>query len=178
LTSVELDITRPLPFESASFDGVVCQNVIECVADRNRLLAEIARILKPEGSAVIGHYDFDGVLLASDDRAMTRRMVHGYADHTQNWQDASEGQMGRLLPGLIAGSSFSHAVTETVLFVDLALSRESYALDHLTGMVALSKEFGVPEDSAREWLAALQARSDAGRFYYALPWMYVVARPI
>jgi SAM-dependent methyltransferase len=178
LTLVQLDIAGPLPFASASFDSVMCQNVIECIADRDRLLAEIARILKPKGTAVIGHYDFDGVLLASDDRALTRRMVHGYANYTQSWQDTSEGQMGRLIPGLVARSAFSDAVTETVLFVDLALSKESYSLDHVERMVTLSKEFGVPEDSAREWLAALRARSDAGRFYYALPWTYVVARAV
>jgi SAM-dependent methyltransferase len=175
---VELDISEKLPFASAYFDCIVCQNVIECVADRDALLAEMARILKPGGMAVVGHYDFDGVLLASDDRALTRRMIHGYADHTQNWQDVSEGQMGRQLPGLVARSSFCEVVTETVLFVDLTLSEGGYAVDHLGGMVALSKAFGVPADIAKEWLTALQARSDAGRFYYALPWTYVVARAV
>ena len=176
LTLVELDIAGPLAFASASFDSVICQNVVECIADRDGLLAEMSRILRPGGVAIVGHYDFDGVLLASDDRELTRRIVHGYADHTQKWQDVSEGQMGRLLPGLVARSSFSEAATETVLFVDLVLSEESYARDHLDGMVALSREFGVSEESARAWLDALQARSDAGQFYYSLPWMYVAAR--
>lgn len=172
---VDLNIAGPLPFASASFDSVVCQNVIECISDRDGLLIEISRILRPGGVAVIGHYDFDGVLLASDDRELTRRMVHGYADHTQNWQDASDGQMGRLLPGLVARSPLSEALTETVLFVDLTLSKESYARDHLEGIVALSTEFGVSNESAKGWLRALEARSDAGEFYYALPWTYVVA---
>ena len=175
LTLVDFNIAGPLPFASASFDSVVCQNVIECIPDRDCLLAEINRILRPGGVAVVGHYDFDGVLLASDDRELTRRMVHGYADHTQQWQDVSDGQMGRLLPGLVARSPFSEAATETVLFVDLILSKESYARDHLERMVALSREFGVSEESAKAWLNALEARSDAGQFYYALPWTYVVA---
>jgi SAM-dependent methyltransferase len=175
LTLVDLDIAAPLPFASASFDSVVCQNVIECVSDRRGLLTEMHRILRPGGVAVIGHFDFDGVLLASDDRELTRRMVHGYADQTQDWQDASDGQMGRLLPGLVARSPFFEAATETVLFVDLALSKDSYAMVHLEGMVALSRAFGVSEERARAWLNGLQTRSEAGQFYYALPWTYVIA---
>lgn len=175
LTTISLDIAEPLPFASASFDSVICQNVVECVDDRDSLLAELSRILKPGGVVVVGHYDFDGALLASSDRELTRRMVHGYADHTQKWQDASEGQMGRLLPGLIARSPLHEAETETVLFVDLVLSKESYARVHLDGMVAVSMECGLDEESAKAWLDALQARSAAGLFYYALPWTYVVA---
>lgn len=125
---------------------------------------------------MIGHHDFDGILIASDDRALTRRLVHGYADHAQQWQDASDGLMGRLLPGLMANSPFGDAETETLLFVDLVLSKQSYARIHLEGMVALSKESGVPAESAKAWLRGLEARSDAGTFYYALPWTYVIAR--
>lgn len=176
LIPIELDIAGPLPFGAASFDSIVCQNVVECVVDRGGLIAEMARVLRPGGTAVIGHYDFDGVMLASDDPVLTRRMVHGYADHTQAWQDASEGQMGRLLPGLVARSSLNDLVTETVLFIELKLSEEGYARGHLDGMVALSGAFGISEDSATAWVDALQISSDAGCFYYALPWTYVVAR--
>lgn len=171
-----IDIAEPLPFASGSFDFVIRQNVVECVADRDGLLREIYRILKPRGSAVIGHHDFDGVLIANDDRALTRRLVHGYADFTQRWQDKSEGQMGRLLPGLVANRPFREAGTETLLFVDLVLSKESYARIHLDGIVALSEKFGVPAVSAKAWLRGLEMRSNAGGFYFAILWTYVVAR--
>jgi SAM-dependent methyltransferase len=176
LSVVELDIAQKLPFDDASFDSVICQNVIECVTDKVSLVHEIHRILKPHGTALIGHHDFDGALIASDDRALTRRMVHGYADYTQDWQDVSDGQMGRRLPALVALSLFHEAETETQLFVDLTLSKESYARLHLDGMVALAAQFGVATETALAWLRALEARSDSGRFYYALPWVYVLAR--
>ena len=84
--------------------------------------------------------------------------------------------MGRLLPGLVANSAFTETETETVLFVDLVLSKESYARVHLEGIVALSNKFGVSAESAKAWLHDLEARSNAGAFYYALPWTYVIAR--
>lgn len=42
-----------LSFADASFDIVVCMEVIEHVSDPRRLLAEIARVLKPEGRAIL-----------------------------------------------------------------------------------------------------------------------------
>src|SRR5579871_1820997 len=129
LRLVELDIAAPLPFASASFDSLVCQNVIDCISDREALLAEMHRILRPGGVAVISHCDWDGILLASEDRELTRRMISGDAYWTDDWRNASEGQMGRLLPGLVARSPFSEAATETVLFVDLSMSEDSFAKD-------------------------------------------------
>ena len=175
LATVEADFTAPLPLEQQSVDRVICQNVIECVADRAGLLREIHRVLRPGGRALVGHHDFDGVLLASDDKPLTRQLVHGYADFAQSWQDVAEGQMGRLLPGLFAGSPFAETRTETLLFVDTALAEGAYAHQHLGDIVRLSPHYGVLAETAERWLADLQARSDAGTFYYALPWTYVLA---
>ena len=43
---------RELPFERGSFASVVCSHAIEHVPDPERLLAEAARVLAPEGTAV------------------------------------------------------------------------------------------------------------------------------
>ncbi|HET9931340.1 MAG TPA: class I SAM-dependent methyltransferase, partial [Polyangiaceae bacterium] len=42
-----------LSFADLSFDTVVCMEVIEHVSDPRKLLAEIARVLKPEGRAIL-----------------------------------------------------------------------------------------------------------------------------
>ena len=40
------------------------------------------------------------------------------------------------------------------------------------------EQFGIPTKDVKGWLRGLAARSDAGAFYYALPWTYVLARKI
>ncbi|MFM9939725.1 MAG: bifunctional 2-polyprenyl-6-hydroxyphenol methylase/3-demethylubiquinol 3-O-methyltransferase UbiG [Hyphomicrobiaceae bacterium] len=42
-------VGEALPFAAASFDAVVCVDVLEHVADLNRVLAEVARVLRPSG---------------------------------------------------------------------------------------------------------------------------------
>jgi SAM-dependent methyltransferase len=42
-----------LPFEAASFDGVLVNEVLEHVADERRTLSEIARVLQPGGRLVL-----------------------------------------------------------------------------------------------------------------------------
>ena len=54
----ELDFTPPspdggLPFADGSFDVVVCLNVLEHVADTQRLMSETRRVLRPGASIAI-----------------------------------------------------------------------------------------------------------------------------
>lgn len=48
------DVSRPLPFRDAAFDAVVCEQVMEHVADPAALLREIGRCVRPGGTLVLG----------------------------------------------------------------------------------------------------------------------------
>ena len=45
----QADASQPLPFDDESFDGVLCIDAINHLEDRERVLAEFARVLKPGG---------------------------------------------------------------------------------------------------------------------------------
>ena len=45
----DVGVGEALPYDDASFDAVVCVDVLEHVADLNKVLAEVARVLRPGG---------------------------------------------------------------------------------------------------------------------------------
>ncbi len=53
LELVQADVTRPLPFADASFDCVFCLELLEHLTTPVTLLAEIRRVLTPDGRAVV-----------------------------------------------------------------------------------------------------------------------------
>lgn len=53
LDAHEMPIDR-LPFEDAAFDGAVLDNVLEHIAEPQPLLAEARRVLRPDGTLLVG----------------------------------------------------------------------------------------------------------------------------
>lgn len=51
--SVRADLTRPLPFGSGVFDIVTSNQVIEHLYDTDNFVAEVFRVLRPGGTAVV-----------------------------------------------------------------------------------------------------------------------------
>jgi SAM-dependent methyltransferase len=49
---LHLDVTA-LPFEDRHFDAIICSHVLEHVPDDRRALAELRRVLRPDGWAVL-----------------------------------------------------------------------------------------------------------------------------
>jgi len=52
LADIELDV-MDLPFEADSFDFLICNHVLEHVADDRRAMAEVQRVLRPGGWAIL-----------------------------------------------------------------------------------------------------------------------------
>lgn len=90
-------LSERLPFDDASFDLVYSHNLLECVPDARAVAEEVARILRPGGQAVIGHWDWDSQLYDSADKTLVRRLIAAYADWQQAWMEHADAWMGRRL---------------------------------------------------------------------------------
>ncbi|HPC17035.1 MAG TPA: glycosyltransferase [Candidatus Hydrogenedentes bacterium] len=92
-----------LPFADASFDAVICSQVIEHIPEENgRLLDELSRILRPGGTLVLGTPDYD----------------------TWTWP-ILEWLYGKMAPGAYADQHVTHYSYRTL---DDALRRRNYEI--------------------------------------------------
>jgi SAM-dependent methyltransferase len=100
-----------LPYPSGRFDVVLCSHVLEHVSDDRLALAEIRRVLAPDGRAVLmgpidehrsGTLEDDAVVAAAD-----RARVFGQADHVRRY--------GRDFGARVAECGFE---VETVPYID------------------------------------------------------------
>jgi arsenite methyltransferase len=104
--SAQVADATALPFADSTFDAIVCVNVLEAFADRARALAEIRRVLRPGGRALVAHDDHESQAYVCDNRVLGRRVVQAYADGLVGHYQTSEPQMGRRLWSLFVKAGF------------------------------------------------------------------------
>lgn len=70
-----------LAFPDATFDAAVSTQVYEYVADMPRALAELHRVLKPQGRALILDTDWRSIVWHSSDKERMERVLKVWDDH-------------------------------------------------------------------------------------------------
>lgn len=114
-----MDCSKKLDFPDNSFDFVFTKDMFECVSDKNLLVNEIHRILKPGGTVVSVNCDWDSVVYNGENKELISKAVHAYAVTKQPWMDDLDSWIGRRMYGFFnkTGQFESmvsvHNVTET-----------------------------------------------------------------
>ncbi len=147
-----------LPFPDESFDSAFSLRVFEIIGEPRRVLAEMARVLRPGGRLVVNGPDVDAWTIDAADREVTRKILHHACDFETN------GWVGRQLPawcrelGLvdIHVAPVGLCVTEFRPIYDLCL-RAFAASAAAAGVVTHGEVEG--------WVADLMERDRHGRFF-------------
>ena len=135
-----------------------------------------SELLKIEpGRTILSHHDFDSIVLNSETRDLTRRLIRLYSDHCQEWQERADGQIGRKLPGIVSRSAFNDPVTETVTLVDLDMNAGTYARDRLNGIAEAASREGIDSIELSSWLAHFEDLDSKRQFYFSIQWTWVKA---
>ncbi|HYD40887.1 MAG TPA: methyltransferase domain-containing protein [Anaeromyxobacter sp.] len=177
---VRADLDEPLPLADGSVDATVCHNVLENLHDPGALLREASRILRPGGTAVWSHVDFDSFVVGGADVALDRRVLHAYADAALPWAPLADARMGRKLAGLVSASPLVLERVHAFPFVWTDLSGDAQArVAEIAAVLADAEARGpAPVDSGdvAEWRRQLEESSRSGSFFLAEVVFTVVSR--
>jgi 2-polyprenyl-6-hydroxyphenyl methylase/3-demethylubiquinone-9 3-methyltransferase len=95
---LQADATTRLPFDDASFDLIVCDNVVDHTQDPRAILAEGRRLVRSGGRLVFGVNVFS-VAGRVKWRQVTRRLHPGHPNVLCHPHSFIEGDLGELLSG-------------------------------------------------------------------------------
>ncbi|MEU8926231.1 methyltransferase domain-containing protein [Kitasatospora sp. NPDC048545] len=182
VVTLAADLRTPLPCGDESADIVVSYNTIECLPRPERMLVEVARILRPGGRAILAHVDFDSLVIAGADADLDRRLCHTFADDAQNWMDHADGRIGRKLGLLLARSPLRLVSIEPLLTWSTELS--GHAADRISevrkAMLSAARHGrgSVSTAEVEKWYAAVCEADRLGGFFFSeLAFIAVAERP-
>lgn len=160
---------RVLPFPAASFDAVLCVNVLEAIPDQLGALAELRRVLRPGGRILLAHGDYESMVYAGADRDLTRRAVLAYANSKFKSYPTSDGQMGRHLWARFSKAGFADAEIRVLPLVN-TVYREPFLgwvlAQFDTAFIAAVSNLNQAEID--RWHAELAAASDRDEYFFCL----------
>jgi SAM-dependent methyltransferase len=164
-----------LPFADATLDLVYSHNLVECLADHGRFAAEVARVLRPGGRAVIAHWDWDTQVFDGSSKATVRRLVASFADWQQAWMTHADGWMGRRLSGIFARTKQLEGRVHARVLTNTAFAEPWFGHTNALAMAGLVKRGLASAADYEDFLqdqATLHAES---RYFYGITGFAYVA---
>jgi arsenite methyltransferase len=153
----EGDVTS-LPVKDDEFDGALCVQVLEYVADPTVALAELLRVLRPGGRAVVWDVDWTTVSWHSNDPARMERVLRSWDDHL------AHPSLPRTLAARLRTAGFADVRVEGHTFATAEFTPESYGVATIS---VIEKYLAPRGEEVHEWAAEQRELGARGEFFFA-----------
>jgi arsenite methyltransferase len=159
---VKADATA-LPFPDATFDAATSIQVYEYVADLPSALAELHRVLRPGGRALILDTDWDSIVWHATDPERMRRLL---ATWIQRFADP---YLPRSLASQLRAVGFKVNQPHVLVLLNPDYSPDTYSIANGEIMADFAVARGqLTREEANAWLADLHQVGSQGRYFFSL----------
>jgi arsenite methyltransferase len=152
-----------LPYADHCFDAAVSTQVYEYVADIPTALAELYRVVRPGGRAVILDTDYDSLVIHTEHEARMSRMLTAWNQHF------AHAGLPRTLSGQLRDASFTIRRRDVIPMFNPEYHKNTYG----RGLLSIIASFvvgreNVSQEEADGWLAEFAELGKHGKFFFSL----------
>jgi SAM-dependent methyltransferase len=160
--------TLNLPFESGSIDRVIATQVLLHIPDPWAALAEMCRVLTPEGLVAVGEIDWGTVAVECTDRELSQRFTRLACDGLRN------GLIVRELPWRLRNVGFDRI--RLVPEVQFSLNPDAFHRWFIEpAMTHFKRIGGFSPTEAEFFLGDMRERATQGRYFCSRTFYSIVA---
>jgi arsenite methyltransferase len=152
-----------LPYPGDSFHAAVSTQVYEYVPDIPVALAELHRVLRPGGRAVILDTDYGSLVIHTADQPRMARILHAWDEHF------THANLPRTLSRQLREAGFAIRERMAIPMFNPEFADNTYAKGMLTMMASFAVgRHGVSQAEADAWYAEFAALGKQGTFFFSL----------
>ncbi|MDH3281358.1 MAG: methyltransferase domain-containing protein [Gammaproteobacteria bacterium] len=152
-----------LSADDAAFDAVACIQVLLYIADLDRVLEEMRRVLKPGGRIAVMETDWRGAVLNSTMPALTDKMMEAWD------QSVSSPNLPVRLGPLLRQHGFAAVRVEAIPILSTSYVEKGFSVGMMTQFSRLAREGGtVNEAESQDWLNELKRLGAEDAYFFCV----------
>ena len=160
-----------LPFADDDFEVAIVSQVYEYVVDMEAALAELFRVLRPGGRALIMDTDWGSLVWSAQDVSRAKRIFKAWDAHL------ADPHLPRRLSPLLKGAGFEILETRVLPLLNTEYPAENYSHAMVSVIVPfVIRKGGVAKEEAKAWAEDLMALGERGEYFFSLNRYVFLAR--
>ena len=167
-----MDCSKKLEFSDNTFNLVFTKDMFECVSDKDFLVSEIYRILKPGGIVISVNCDWDSISYNGENKDLITKAVHAYAITKQSWMDDLDSWIGRRMYGFFNKSKLFESSVSVHNVIETEYTEGTFGYDLSLDIAWLYKENTgtLNEEDYNEFIVNLQSSQNEGCYIFSKPY--------
>ncbi|MFN2362923.1 MAG: methyltransferase domain-containing protein [Halarsenatibacteraceae bacterium] len=172
------DLSKGIPFEKETFDVIFSNNMLECIKDKDALIGEINRTLKPNGQIICAHFDWDSQLIDGNNKNLVRKIVQTYNDWQQDWMADVDAWMGRRLWRTFNSTDLFEGEVYTYVLTNKKFEEPYFGYERINDFQQLVNEGLISQKVYSEFKGDIINLASNNEYFYSITMYIYVGRKI